>query len=423
MNSLQTYLVGGAVRDQLLGHQSADRDWVVVGASPLIMQELGYLPVGKDFPVYLHPDTKEEYALARTERKTAKGYHGFEFDTSSNVTLEQDLQRRDLTINAMALSDSGDIIDPWNGRRDLENRVLRHVSPAFAEDPLRVLRVARFCARLSPLGFTIAPETLALMQSLSDSGELTTLAQERIFAELAQSLSYPNPVPFFMTMRDCRALEKIFPELDQLFGVPQVAKYHPEIDSGIHTMMVLTQTCLLTDNSAARFASVCHDLGKGTTPGNLLPSHHGHEERGADLTITVANRLKVPNDHRNLAVLTARYHSHCHRALQLKTGSLLKLLSALDAFRRPDRFELFLLVCEGDARGRLGLEARPYPQANYLRGLFKQVNTIKAGEIAKQATEAGKPIADLIRETRLQVISSYRKEHRAALSESDDWQH
>lgn len=420
MNPMQIYLVGGAVRDQLLGHQSSDRDWVVIGSSPLTMQELGYLPVGKDFPVFLHPDTKEEYALARTERKTTAGYHGFEFNTSSEVTLEQDLERRDLTINAMALNTNGEIIDPWNGREDLKNKVLRHVSPAFAEDPLRVLRVARFCAKLTPLGFTIAPETLTLMQNLSESGELATLAPERLFAEMAQSLSYPDPVPFFTTLRDCGALEKIFPELAQLFGVPQVAEYHPEIDSGIHTMMVLSQTCLLTKNQAARFASVCHDLGKGTTPDELLPSHHGHEERGAELATVVADRLKAPNEYRTLAVLTARFHSHCHRALQLKTGSLLKLLMSLDAIRRPERFELFLLICEGDARGRLGFEDRPYPQADYLRGVYSAVKAINAGEIAKQATEAGKPIADMIRDTRLQVISGYRKENRPPTRDPDD---
>ncbi len=408
---MKIYLVGGAVRDELLQQPVADRDWVVVGSTPSTMQELGYRPVGKDFPVFLHPDTKEEYALARTERKTAAGHQGFEFNTSTEVTLEEDLQRRDLTINAIARSDDGEIIDPWNGRQDLDNRILRHVSPAFAEDPLRVLRVARFCAKLAPLGFNIAPETLQLMRSLSDSGELATLAPERIFAEIALSLKYLDPVPFFDTLRACNALEQILPELNQLFGVPQVAEHHPEIDCGIHTMMVLTQTCHLTRDPAARFASICHDLGKASTPAEILPSHHGHEDRGADITEALCARLRAPNEYRHLAVTTARYHTHCHRALELKPGSILKLLLALDALRRPQRFELFLQVCEGDARGRLGFENRRYPQSDYLRGALAQLKKLNAGDIADQASAAGEDIAAAIRHARLQIISGYRKQH------------
>lgn len=408
---MQIYLVGGAVRDELLNLPITDRDWVVVGTSTTTMQELGYRPVGRDFPVFLHPDTQEEYALARTERKTAAGHQGFEFNTSTEVTLEQDLQRRDLTINAIARSDQGEIIDPWNGRRDLQNRMLRHVSAAFAEDPLRVLRVARFNAKLAHLGFSVAAETLELMRKLSVSGELDALAPERIFTEIAHTLKYPNPAPFFDTLRDCGALEQILPELNQLFGVPQVAQYHPEIDSGVHTMMVLTQTCQLTDDPAARFAALCHDLGKGTTPADILPSHHGHEERGAALAEAVSARLRAPNEFRHLAVVTARYHTHCHRAFELKPGSILKLLLALDALRRPQRFEMFLIVCEGDSRGRQGFESRPYPQANYLRGAVAALKKLNSGDIADQASDAGENIADAIRHARLQIISAYRSNH------------
>ena len=404
--------MGGAVRDQLLGYPIMDRDWVVVGATPELMQELGYRPVGKDFPVFLHPDTKEEYALARTERKVSRGYRGFEFNTSLDVTLEQDLQRRDLTINAIAQSKSGRLIDPWNGQTDLQNRILRHVSPAFAEDPLRVLRVARFHARLSPLGFSVAPQTLDLMRSLSDSGELASLAPERVFAELIQSLQYANPRPFFDTLRECGALEKIFPEVDCLFGVPQVAEHHPEIDTGIHTMMVLSQTCRLSENLAARFAAICHDLGKGTTPKDLLPHHYGHEERGAKLAEKLTQRLKTPREYRDLAILTARYHTHCHRAFELKPGTLLKLLLSLDALRRSNRFKQYLLICESDYRGRLGLEERPYPQALYLQSLAKQVQTINASEIASRAKAAGKPVADLIHRERLNVITAFKKNYK-----------
>ena len=408
---MQVYLVGGAVRDQLLGYPITDRDWVVVGATPESMQESGYRPVGKDFPVFLHPETKEEYALARTERKVSRGYHGFEFNTSQDVTLEQDLQRRDLTINAIAQSDSGKIIDPWNGQMDLQNKILRHVSPAFAEDPLRVLRVARFHARLSPLGFSVAPETLDLMRSLAASDELASLAAERVFAELSQSLQFRNPRPFFETLRECGALQKILPELDNLFGTPQVAEHHPEIDAGIHTMMVLTQACELTADPAARFASICHDLGKGTTPKELLPTHHGHEERGAKLTDQLTQRLKTPKHFRELAIHTARYHTHCHRAFELNPGTILKLLLALDAIRRPDRFKLYLLICEADSRGRLGFEDRPYPQALYLQTHANKVQAINSGEIAKRARAAGKPVAEFIHRERLRVITQCKNSY------------
>lgn len=403
------------MRDELLALPVADRDWVVTGTTPETMQELGYRQVGKDFPVFLHPDTQEEYALARTERKTSAGYHGFAFNTSQSVTLEDDLARRDLTINAMAIDgDTGKLIDPWNGKQDLENRILRHVSPAFAEDPLRVLRVARFCAKLAMFEFRIADETLELMRELSYSGELQTLAAERIFSEIKTSLGYTNPNPFFHTLRDCSALKILWPELDALFGVPQVAEYHPEVDSGIHTMLTLTQTCRLTDSPVARFASLCHDLGKGATPADSLPHHYGHEERGADITDQVAQRLKIPLEFRDLAVITARYHTHTHRALELRPSKLLKLLQAVDCLRKPDRFELFLRVCEADARGRTGFEDRDYPQPDYLRGAAAVLKALDTGSVARQAKEKNQDIADSVRIARIDALRAYVADYRQA---------
>jgi tRNA nucleotidyltransferase (CCA-adding enzyme) len=405
---MKIYLVGGAVRDELLALPVADRDWVVTGTSAEAMQELGYRQVGKDFPVFLHPVTHEEYALARTERKTSAGYHGFAFDTSQSVSLEDDLARRDLTINAMARDETGALIDPWNGKRDLDQRILRHVSPAFAEDPLRVLRVARFSAKLAKFGFRIADETMDLMKQLSQSGELQTLAVERVFAEIKTSLGYNDPEPFFLTLRDCSALRVLWPELDQLFGVPQVPEYHPEIDSGLHTLMTLRQTCRLTDSTVARFAALCHDLGKGTTPEELLPHHYAHEERGAEITESLAKRWKLPQAFRDLAVMTARYHTHTHRALELRPGKLLKLLQAVDCLRKPDRFELFLLVCEADARGRAGLESRDYAQADYLRGAAGILKSVDSGAIAQLAKERKTDIPEAIRTERLRALKAYR---------------
>ncbi len=408
---MKTYLVGGALRDKILALPVSDRDWVVVGTTPNTMQEMGYRQVGKHFPVFLHPETNEEYALARTERKVSPGHQGFEFNTSPDVTLEEDLQRRDLTINAIAEDNDGTIIDPYGGLQDIEARLLRHVSPAFAEDPLRVLRVARFCARFARLGFSVAAETMALMTTITASGELSTLSTERIWSEFQRALSHPDPQPFIDTLKACGALSVLFPELDQLYGVPQVAEHHPEIDCGIHNEMVLQQICSISDDPVARFAALCHDLGKATTPKELLPAHHGHEERGADIAEHFSQRLRVPNDYRQLAVLTARYHSHCHRALELKTTSVLKLISNLDALRRPERFETFLQVCEADARGRKGLENRPYPQADFLRGAAASVQEIDAGAIATAARLAGKDIVNAIRGERLIALKHYKKSY------------
>jgi tRNA nucleotidyltransferase (CCA-adding enzyme) len=407
---LDCYLVGGAVRDQLLGLPIKDRDWVVIGSTPEHMQELGYRAVGKDFPVFLHPVTREEYALARTERKTAAGHGGFEFNTAPDITLEEDLIRRDLTINAIARTTDGEIIDPYHGVTDLENRILRHVSEAFAEDPLRVLRVARFCAQLTPYGFTLAPETIELMRQIGLSGELNALTPERVFAELERALGTPAPQQFFTALRSSSTLSYLFPEIDRLFGVPQRAEYHPEIDCGVHTMMVLDQVCRLSDDTATRFAAVCHDLGKATTPADLLPRHHGHEERGAKITTELCRRLRAPKQFRELAELTARYHTHCHNAFELRTGSLLKLLLNLDSLRRPDRFAQFVLICEADCRGRLGREQTPYPQADYLREAHRCLQQIEYGQIA-QRRQSSDDVAELIRREQLQVLAGFKKRY------------
>ncbi|MGB4947594.1 MAG: multifunctional CCA addition/repair protein, partial [Candidatus Competibacter denitrificans] len=363
---MEIYLVGGAVRDELLGLPVKERDWVVIGATPDDLLARGFQPVGKDFPVFLHPQTREEYALARTERKTAPGYYGFDIQAGAEVTLEEDLRRRDLTINAIARDTTGRLIDPYQGRRDLEARRLRHVSPAFAEDPVRILRLARFTARYAELGFQVAPETMALMRAMVADGEVDTLVPERVWAETVRALSEPRPELFFETLRACGALAVIFPEIDRLFGVPQPAAHHPEIDTGVHTLMALAQAVRSQADVVTRFAVLVHDLGKGTTPPEEWPRHIGHEQRGADLVRGLCHRLRVPNMFRELGVLTARYHTHCHRALELRPKTLLKILQAMDAFRKPQRFAHFLLACEADARGRLGLTERAYPQATLL---------------------------------------------------------
>ena len=375
---MQVYLVGGAVRDEQLGIPHRERDWCVVGASPGELEALGYQRVGKDFPVFLHPKTKEEYALARTERKTAPGYHGFDFDCSPDVTIEEDLQRRDLTINAMARDADGQLIDPWGGSADIENRVLRHVSDAFAEDPVRILRVARFAARFTHLGFTIAGETMSLMHHMVENGEVDALVPDRVWRETELALSGSNARVYFEVLRSCGALRVLFPEVDALFGVPQPEQWHPEVDTGLHVMMVLDQAERLSDDVEVRFAALTHDLGKGNTPKNQLPSHAGHEIRGCKLIRNITERLPVPRACRDLALLAAEFHTHCHRALELRTKTILKVLEKTDAFRRPDRFELFLLTCEADARGRAGLENRRYGQADYLRGAFAAASAIDA---------------------------------------------
>ena len=362
---MQVYLVGGAVRDELLEIDVKDRDWVVVGSTPEEMIELGYKAVGKEFPVFIHPESGEEYALARTERKAGTGYKGFVFNTSDKITLEQDLQRRDITINAIAKDGSGTLIDPFDGRKDLEDRIIRHVSDAFVEDPLRVLRVARFAAQFN---FPIADETQSLLKKISATNELRTLTPERIWVETEKALQTQQPQRYFEVLRECDALAALFPEVDRLFGVPQPVRHHPEIDSGVHTLMVLEQATGLSADADVRFAALVHDLGKAATPQEILPSHHGHEERGVRLVNGLCDRLRIPNRHRELAVLVSRYHLDCHRINEMKANTVVRKLEGLDAFRRPERFDRFLLACEADARGRKGKELQDYPQA----GLFRK---------------------------------------------------
>jgi tRNA nucleotidyltransferase (CCA-adding enzyme) len=364
---MEVYLVGGAVRDELLGRPAGERDWVVVGATPQAMLDAGYRPVGKDFPVFLHPETSEEYALARTERKVARGYHGFEMRFSPDVTLDEDLKRRDLTINAIAKAADGTLIDPCGGRADIEARVLRHVSEAFNEDPVRILRVARFLARFHPLGFTVAPETLARMRAMVTAGEVDALVAERVWQETDRALGEAAPEAWLRLLHDCGALARILPELDALYGVPQPEQWHPEIDTGLHMELVLQAAADLTPEPRIRFAALMHDLGKGRTPRSSWPRHIGHEERSVTLVQEVAERLRVPTDYRELAVLAARWHGIAHRAEELRPRTVLKLLESCDAFRRPERFGELLLAFEADHRGRGGMRQRPYPQAELLR--------------------------------------------------------
>lgn len=364
---MDIYKVGGAVRDRLLGLPVKDTDWVVVGATVDEMLDSGYRQVGRDFPVFLHPDTGEEYALARTERKQGRGYTGFQVHASPDITLEEDLERRDLTINAMAEDQEGNLIDPFGGREDLDRRLLRHVSPAFEEDPLRVLRVARFAARFGTLGFSIADETLALMRRLSQSGELDHLTAERVWQETARALQEDSPQTFFSVLRECEALPVLFPELHALFGVPQCADTHPEIDTGKHTLMVLEQSVTLSDSLAVRFAALCHDLGKAMTPRQYWPRHPGHEEAGLQPLNDLCDRLRVPNDCRHLARLVMQHHAQCHEVLKADAETLLTLLEHCDAFRQSDRLDAFLKACEADHRGRSGFSDSPYPQAEHLR--------------------------------------------------------
>lgn len=401
---MKTFLVGGAVRDRLLGLPVGERDWVVVGATPEDMQAAGYKPVGRDFPVFLHPASGEEYALARTERKSGRGYHGFVFHAAPDITLEQDLARRDLTINAIAEDDHGTLIDPFHGQADIQARVLRHVSPAFAEDPLRVLRVARFAARFTTLGFHIAEETFALMQQLVQAGELQHLTPERVFQETHKALCTGSPQVYIQVLRDCGALAVLFPEIDRLFGVPQPPKHHPEVDSGVHTLLALEQAARLSKDAAVRFAVLVHDLGKGVTPVDILPKHHGHEDRGVPLVTALCERLRVPRAWRELAVLVCRYHLHSHRAAELKPATILKVLTAADAFRRLERFAQFLLACEADARGRTGLEARDYPQAALLARALEAARGVDAAALAGDA--AGPVIAARLQKARVAAIAA-----------------
>jgi tRNA nucleotidyltransferase (CCA-adding enzyme) len=408
---MQVYLVGGAVRDKHLGLPVQDRDWVVVGATPEEMEALGYQRVGKDFPVFLHPQTKEEYALARTERKTAPGYKGFAFHAAPDVTLEDDLRRRDVTINAMAETADGQLIDPFGGLDDLRNGVLRHVSPAFVEDPVRILRVARFAARFAKWGFRVAHSTNALMREMVENGEVDALVPERVWAELERALGEDHPERFFEVLRGCGALARLFPEIDRLWGVPQPVQHHPEIDTGVHVMLVLQQAARLSPDPRVRFAALVHDLGKGTTPPEEWPQHIDHEERGVPLVQDLCKRYAVPHDYRDLGVLVARYHAHFHRAGELRAATLLNTLEALDAFRRPERFAQFLLACEADARGRPGYEDRAMAQPDIFRAAFQAAAAVEARAFVAQGL-TGKDIAEALRRARIAAIKSTTKSNQ-----------
>ena len=405
---MKTYLVGGAVRDKLLGYPFHENDWVVVGATPEIMEQQGFTPVGKDFPVFLHPKTKEEYALARTERKTGRGYAGFSFYCGEDVTIEDDLIRRDLTINAIAEDEIGKLVDPYNGQQDLIDKKLRHVSDAFLEDPVRILRVARFAARYHHLGFTIADETVALMRTMVSNGEVDHLVSERVWKETQRALGEAAPDIFIQSLRDCGALARLFPEIDALFGVPQTAIHHPEIDTGIHTLMSLQQAAKMSNDICVRFATLLHDLGKGTTPKEEWPRHIAHEERSIQLVKNLCDRIAAPKDYKELALMVAQWHTHSHRALELKPATLLKVLQANDAFRRPERFKQFLLCCEADARGRTGFEDRNYPQAEYFRKALELCQTVDAKDISARGF-TGKEFGDEVNRLRLEILSDYKK--------------
>jgi tRNA nucleotidyltransferase (CCA-adding enzyme) len=402
---MKVYLVGGAVRDELLGRKVAERDWVVVGATPQQMLDAGFRQVGRDFPVFLHPQTGEEHALARTERKTGPGYRGFELSYSPDVTLEDDLRRRDLTINAMARDAGGALIDPYNGRADLEAKTLRHVSEAFNEDPVRILRVARFLARYEPLGFSIAPETLARMRAMVAAGEADALVPERTWQETDRALAEPAPAAWLRTLRECGALARIFPELDALYGVPQPEKWHPEIDTGLHMELVLQAAAGLTPEPRIRYAALMHDLGKGRTPRSRWPQHVGHEESGARLADEASRRLRAPSDYRELAVLAARWHGLVHRAEELRPRTVLQLLEACDAFRRPERFRELLVACEADYRGRGGWRERPYPQGALLRQAQERAMAVALSDDDRVGL-TGEKVGELLRRRRLAALKA-----------------
>jgi len=402
---IRRYRVGGAVRDELLGLPVDERDWVVVGSTPAAMQAAGYRPVGRHFPVFLHPQSGEEHALARTERKAGRGYHGFVFHAGPEVSLEDDLQRRDLTINAMARADDDRLIDPCNGRRDLDERILRHVSDAFVEDPVRLLRLARFYTRFAPLGFRVADETMALLRTMVANGEVDHLVPERVWAETRRALLHDEPQLFFHLLRECGALAHLFPELDALFGVPQPAEHHPEIDSGIHTLLALRQTALLDAPLTARYATLCHDYGKALTPAHKLPAHHGHEQAGVPLTEACSRRMGVPRQLQQEAVLATRWHTHIHRFPQLRAGTVLKLFEAVDALRRPERLHHLLLVCEADVRGRLGFEHRSYRQPKQVRAVLDAAAAVDAAALEKQGLR-GPEIGAALRRERLAAIAA-----------------
>ncbi len=402
---MKIYAVGGTVRDGLLGLESGDHDWVVVGTTPQQMLDAGFLPVGRDFPVFLHPQTKEEHALARTERKTAPGYHGFSVHADTSVTLEEDLQRRDLTINAMARDADGALIDPCGGQRDLAAKVLRHVSPAFAEDPVRILRLARFAARFTD--FTVAPETEALMRAMVDAGEVDALVAERVWQELSRGLMEARPSRMFEVLRRCGALARLLPEVARLWGVPQRADYHPEVDTGVHLMMVLDMSARLNASLPVRFACLGHDLGKGTTPADVLPRHIGHEERSVALVRALCGRLRVPVECKALAEVVAREHGNLHRSDEFGAAALVRLLDRCDAWRRPERFAELLLACECDARGRLGLKESAYPQRARLAGVLAAARSVDSAAVAADAAVrglSGPAVGDALHAARVQAV-------------------
>jgi tRNA nucleotidyltransferase (CCA-adding enzyme) len=405
---MQVYLVGGAVRDALLGLEVRERDWVVVGATRQALLAMGYREVGRDFPVFLHPESHEEYALARLERKVAPGYRGFTVEFGPDVTLEEDLARRDLTINAIARAGDGSLIDPYGGVRDIESRTLRHVSDAFVEDPVRVLRVARFAARFAGLGFRVAPETLRLMQNMVERHEIDALVAERVWQESEKALHERAASTFFSVLRECGALKPIYPEIDALFGVPQPARWHPEIDTGVHTLLVLDQAVALSDDPRVRFAALVHDLGKGTTPPSEWPSHRGHEERSVALIEGLSRRLRVPGDYRDLALIVARYHGIVHRAFELRPKTLLEFMERADGFRRAARFAQALLACEADARGRSGLEKDPYPQRSFVMAARDAAAAIKP--TAADLSLGGEAIAQSLHRRRLEAITELRNQ-------------
>jgi len=401
---MEVYLVGGAVRDKLLGLKPKECDWVVVGSTPDEMLNLNYKQVGKDFPVFLHPDTHDEYALARTERKTSPGYHGFEMFAAPDVTLEEDLLRRDLTINAIAETPDGKLVDPHNGQQDLSNKLLRHVSPAFSEDPVRILRVARFAARFAHIGFTVAPETNILMQNMVKAGEVDALVPERVWTETNKALSEQTPSRFFEVLRECGALKKLFPEIDRLFGVPQPEKHHPEIDAGVHTMMVLEQAAILSTDNEIRFAALVHDLGKGTTPEKEWPKHIAHEQRGVPLVSELCNRYRVPNNYRELAELVTQYHLHYFRIGEMRPDTIVKTLQNLDAFRRPERFKQFLIACESDSRGRKGFEDKKPEQTGIMHQVYQAAAAISTEALVEQGL-SGATIGKELQKLRTEAVT------------------
>ncbi len=432
---LTVYLVGGAVRDTLLKYPIKDKDYLVVGSTISQMLDHGFQKVGKDFPVFIHPKTKEEYALARTERKQGVGYDGFICDFAPTVTLEEDLKRRDLTINAMAMSEKGEITDPYHGQEDIQNKILRHVSDAFIEDPTRVLRVARFAARYHHIGFTIAPETLKMMALISKSGELSNLVTERVWQEIFSTLGENNPEIFFKTLHEVGALKVIWPELDKLWGIPNPAFWHPEICSGIHTMMVLQQAVKLTQQAlleskksakanqtfgtpfnddiatSIRFAALCHDLGKGLTPSNEWPSHHGHEAAGIPLVERICQQLKAPNHYKQLTFLVCEYHLHCHKAFQLNAQEILEIFNHIDVWRKPEQFNFFIMACKADFLGRLGFDKRPYPQENFLRDAMQKALTVKATAFIEQGL-VGEQIKEKIQQARASAINEVIEQYK-----------